>query len=344
MSLKILFSGLNVQKQIIDKFSFEFNEQNLNNILTSFDSILYFNKNLSYFNFDEKKFHKIHFLNEIQTVSTNTDHVWLLNNDYNRLVELSSPFNMINRSINLDIGYNADQDGDILICSTDINVYLLCNKSLKCVYQLENENFDTKDETKINESPVLAIPLNKKFFNEKIKKISCGNEHVLMLTEPSGLVYSFGIGTRGQLGHGSIDNCYEPKLIENFINVKDIECGGWHSGLIDEDDNVYMWGWNSNGQLGLDEHEDETIMSIPSLINIFDENIGVKFLKISFGSRHSLLLDLNGKAYSVGWNKYNQLVLSTDEVDVRIPVLIQEFQNSVKDIKAGPWYSLILTF
>ena len=190
----------------------------------------------------------------------------------------------------------------------------------------------------------MAIPLNKKFGgdNFKIKKVSSGKEHVLILTEPYGLVYSFGIGTRGQLGNGSIESCYEPVLIDSFSRVQDIECGGWHSTLIDESNDAWSWGWNLNGQLGIivqDDEYDETIVSIPCLVEISKTKSRV--LKVSHGSRHSLFLDVDKNLYCCGYNKYNQqFFLNKNPFK---PFLIQEFKNSVLDIKAGPWYSLILT-
>ena len=337
----ITFSGLNVYKQSIERFSFKSND--FDNIQTAFDTIWHVsNATASYF--EEMSFQKSILTETIACSSHNTDFLWLLNSSCTQLIRLAKT-SMKSYDLKLE-DYNRDNDGDVLICATDVNVYLFCKKSFKCVYQLEKQAINNI----INESSVMAISLNKKFSsNERIKKVSCGKEHVLILTEPSGLVYSFGIGTRGQLGHGSIESCYEPKLIENFKNVKDIECGGWHSSLIDENDYVYMWGWNLNGQLGLeedDDEEDETIFSVPRLVQIFDDDNEelIKFKKISNGSRHSLLLDLNANVYSVGWNKYKQLLLNcNDKNDRRIPVLVEEFKKRVLDIKAGPWYSLVLT-
>jgi alpha-tubulin suppressor-like RCC1 family protein len=335
----LIFSGLYTHKKCIDRFSIGYDSPyNLDSILTSFDSIIEtVNKKVFYFDNEMKKFVEKSGLNGMN-LSTNTDFIWFLNNGCTELIKFGNKMKIINK-IDLDLTnvYNPDVDGSIFICATDINVYLFSQKTFKCVYQLES-SIENKN---INECSKMAIPLNKKFGgdNFRIKKVSCGKEHVLILTEPFGLVYSFGIGTRGQLGHGSIESCYEPVLIDGFSSVKDIECGGWHSTLIDENRQAWSWGWNLNGQLGIitQDEADETIVSIPSLVEVSN----IKFLKVSHGSRHSLFLDFDKNLYCCGYNKYNQQ-FTLNESHFK-PFLIEEFKNSVLDIKAGPWFSLILT-
>ena len=340
----LTFSGLNLQKQCVDKFSVKYEDKSLNKVQTTFDSVINTDKTVSYFNYDMIRFEGNFELNG-GIISTNTDYIWFLNKSCTQLIKIANELKIV-EIVNIDLTgiYNRTVDGSIFICATDINVYLFCENTFKCVYQLENK-LKNDDEMKIDECSAMNIPLNKRFGgdNFRIKKISCGKEHVLILTEPLGLVYSFGIGTRGQLGHGTIESSYEPVLIENFSYVKDIECGGWHSSLIDENNNAYMWGWNLNGQLGLyEDDDDEKIVSVPNLLEISLKDQVVKVSKISNGSRHSLFLDFENNMYSCGYNKYRQLIIN-ESCDRFKPCLVEEFKNCVLDIKAGPWYSLILT-
>ena len=59
--------------------------------------------------------------------------------------------------------------------------------------------------------------------------------------------------SRGQLGHGSIESNEYPQEIEVLggINIVQIAAGGWHSCALSESGDVYIWGWNESGQLGL---------------------------------------------------------------------------------------------
>ncbi|XP_071827214.1 RCC1 domain-containing protein 1-like [Apostichopus japonicus] len=90
------------------------------------------------------------------------------------------------------------------------------------------------------------------FSEDQVYVLSCGKEHVLLLTK-SGMVFSFGAGSRGQLGHGVVeDKVQTPTQVDAIaaIPIKDISAGGWHSAAVSEYGDLYIWGWNESGQLG----------------------------------------------------------------------------------------------
>ena len=64
----------------------------------------------------------------------------------------------------------------------------------------------------------------------EIRSVSCGNEHTLALTT-AGQVFSFGLGSRGQLGNGSLQSHQDPSPVDALqcIDVTCISAGGWHS-------------------------------------------------------------------------------------------------------------------
>ncbi|XP_071946784.1 uncharacterized protein [Antedon mediterranea] len=106
---------------------------------------------------------------------------------------------------------------------------------------------DTSGEIIYTDSHYIYRPLSL----ARVCQVTCGKEHVLILTE-SGDVYSFGIGSRGQLGHGIPNSEKEPRVIEALqgIRVSAISCGGWHSAALSAIGDIYIWGWNESGQLG----------------------------------------------------------------------------------------------
>lgn len=144
----------------------------------------------------------------------------------------------------------------------------------------------------------------------RIAHMACGADHTLLLT-CNGTVLSFGLGTRGQLGHGDILPRIEPCVIHALagLPMKAIACGNWHSLVLSQDGDVYSWGWNEHGQLGLTNSPSPTV-ALPTLVDIASSSAtssDVSFVSISCGSRHSAAVSEGGMLYCWGWNGYGQL-------------------------------------
>lgn len=100
--------------------------------------------------------------------------------------------------------------------------------------------------------------------------------------------------SRGQLGHGDVEKRDEPVIIDALcgIEIVKISCGFWHSAALSSQGDMYMWGSNSNGQLGLKtninedtQNLDVSIMASPYLI---DFNVNV--VDVACGSKHTIAL------------------------------------------------------
>ncbi|XP_051898486.1 RCC1 domain-containing protein 1-like [Pristis pectinata] len=95
------------------------------------------------------------------------------------------------------------------------------------------------------------------------RKLVLGSEHALLLTF-DWTVYSWGSGRHGQLGHGSVEDEVEPRIVEALhgLAMAELAAGAWHSVCASASGDLYVWGWNESGQLGLpakscsgDEHQ-----------------------------------------------------------------------------------------
>lgn len=89
--------------------------------------------------------------------------------------------------------------------------------------------------------------------------------------------------------------------------VSNSESGGYHTGAITEDGDLYMWGRADVGQLGI-PHDLCTkdsmglVSNAPVLLKNFREkNRLVK--QIALGEAHTLVLDDCGEVYSFGWSE-----------------------------------------
>ena len=212
-----------------------------------------------------------------------------------------------------------------------------------------------------------------KLKNEIIKSISSGWQHNIVLNQ-NGEMFSFGHNQEYQCGLPNVENnnsdnenINDPTNISKiYDNLKAIKvcCGNEHSLIISKNKNVYGFGNNEDGLLGL---LDKTIKTYkPTKINFIANNDNVtiedyngKIIDISCGTVHNLALTEDGKVFSWGSFQGGQLGLSSEfllnenqkktkdkEMYLSIPTLIPLFRKEdikIKKISCGEAHSLALT-
>ena len=142
--------------------------------------------------------------------------------------------------------------------------------------------------------------------------VKCGEFHSGILAK-NGEVYTFGKNTYGQLGNGDMFISSFPRsvnFLKSNIKIKKIALGGEHTLALSIDNNLYSWGLNIYGQLGLDSF---TNTNIPIKVIKFKSNDNKELLKneyisdIAAGSHHSLIISNMNYMYSCGYSKYGSL-------------------------------------
>ncbi|KAG9341311.1 hypothetical protein JZ751_019415, partial [Albula glossodonta] len=137
--------------------------------------------------------------------------------------------------------------------------------------------------------------------------LSLGVEHAVLLSA-SGAVYTWGSSSHGQLGHGELSREEEPRVVEALggVAMKGVEAGGWHSVCISGVGDLYTWGWNESGQLGLpsravrggtlqgdtstEPDSREVFISIQAFPALLDLPQEAEVTSVSCGSRHTAAL------------------------------------------------------
>lgn len=151
---------------------------------------------------------------------------------------------------------------------------------------------------------------------------------------------------RLQLGHGDISSQDLPTEIDALagIQIIKISAGGWHSLALSEFGDVYAWGWNDTGQLGIKNKGGKESYSIPTLLDFYDEKDSVveKNAKdIACGSRHSAILLEDNTVWATGCNKYGQLGLSEDKYPT-LNYFKKVFKCDIdSSLVCGPWNTVI---
>ena len=132
-------------------------------------------------------------------------------------------------------------------------------------YQLFKENL-------VNDTPV--------------QKVALGSTHTIAVNNKSRL-FTWGWNDSGQLGHSPYEvekkewkqnsgaskqlimPDYTPLSLCNYAKIKQIECGEDHNLIRDENGNVFAFGSNSKGQLGMCNYDDT---HMPTRIESLPEN------------------------------------------------------------------------
>lgn len=116
----------------------------------------------------------------------------------------------------------------------------------------------------------------------------------------AGQLYICGTGESNKLGLGAGDTSDRetPTLVSALegVPVVQVSCGRYHTAALSADGDVYAWGLESSGQLGLGSAR--TKAPVPTKVEALS-SIGVKAL--SCGLYHTLALTEAGEVYSCGF-------------------------------------------
>lgn len=151
---------------------------------------------------------------------------------------------------------------------------------------------------------VVLRPMPVAYFTSNritVKGVSCGEAHTVAL-DSEGHLYAFGWGAYGQLGLGAWDakqkRAEKVRKIKGLADVKvmSIACGLLFSACVTEMGQVWVWGCNDSGQLGLGSTPKQALTPT-CLESLLSENV----IDIVCGESHTMALTRSGGVY--GWGK-----------------------------------------
>lgn len=176
--------------------------------------------------------------------------------------------------------------------------------------------------------------------NYVINQVSCGATHSLAINE-WGQLFSWGSNSRGQLAKDTTEQISSsPKLVKALAtkHIVQIASGQYHSLALTNSGDLYSWGSNAYGQLGLGNVTE--MNSTPTLIKSLT---GIPIAFITCGGNHSFAVTKSGAVYGWGKNLFGQLGLS-DEVSRHFPTQLKTMRSlGVRFISCGDDFSVFLT-
>lgn len=175
----------------------------------------------------------------------------------------------------------------------------------------------------------------------KVRAIAAGQQFSLALGETSGCVDAWGVNDFGQLGSGDYVNRFGRGSVRKdgsalLCNVESISAGWNHALALDNDGNVWAWGKNEFGQVGIPGPNPSPIAIPTGLGNIAAASAGLGF---------SLALDQGGNVWGWGGNWEAQLGDGV-KVDRPTPLAVKksatEGLGGITEISAGRFHGLAL--
>uniref|UniRef100_A0A670YUJ9 X-linked retinitis pigmentosa GTPase regulator n=1 Tax=Pseudonaja textilis TaxID=8673 RepID=A0A670YUJ9_PSETE len=172
---------------------------------------------------------------------------------------------------------------------------------------------------------------------EKVKLAACGRNHTLIYTE-KGNLYATGGNSEGQLGLGGTEERSAFHLVNYFTSqhkIKQLAAGSYTSAALTEDGQLFMWGDNSEGQIGLGN---EANACVPHQVDV-----GKPVFWISCGYYHSALITCDGELYTFGESDNGKLGLSLEQLkNNRVPQLVSGIPRRVNKVACGGGHTVAL--
>ncbi|XP_063598424.1 X-linked retinitis pigmentosa GTPase regulator-like [Penaeus indicus] len=169
---------------------------------------------------------------------------------------------------------------------------------------------------------------------EKALHVACGRAHTLVACG-SGKVYCWGFNGDGQLGTNDQSDRQSPVLVMSLENPPiAVAAGSAHSVVLADTGELYVWGSNTEGQLGLDSEE----VFMPTLLTLPEHVVG-----IACGYYHTVAITESGEAYTWGDTDHGKLGLAEDQLLSHRqpqPVILPE---KIVQVAAGSAHTLFLS-
>ena len=187
-----------------------------------------------------------------------------------------------------------------------------------------NEMGQLGDNTVTNKSS----PTQTITFGSNWSVVSGGNRHTAAI-KTDGTLWAWGRNNSGQLGNAvSIHNQSSPvQTIALGSNWSSVACGVFSTAAIKTDGTLWVWGNNSNGELG-----DNTVVNKSSPIQTITRDINWK--QVSCGNQYAAAIKTDGTLWTWGLNTSGQLGDNTT-ISRSSPVQVVGFATNWKSVSCG---------
>lgn len=133
-----------------------------------------------------------------------------------------------------------------------MTVVVALGRSTRGQLGLDDEQRKKKD---FSVAPTIAFQMLGRGQNDRVMMAACGADFTVLLLK-SGLVWSSGCNTTGQLGNSAVGAfSARPVPVKNLHEILKVSCGAHYAAAISQSGDAFVWGLNDSGQLGLDHRK-----------------------------------------------------------------------------------------
>lgn len=186
-----------------------------------------------------------------------------------------------------------------------------------------------------------------------IQRICCGRSggHMALMTSTE-LCHIWGTGEYGENGV-EVATTGQPLLqqVQTMGNrsarVISVSVGNAHTAAVTKDGELFSWGGNWNGQLGVGAlrrggvHDKRLRFCFPAPTAV-ESLSGIRINRVSCGAAHTGVVSTDGKLYMFGCGDGGRLGLGSND-DTSSPQLVDALSDMiVLDVCCGNWHTLCL--
>ncbi|XP_021936886.1 X-linked retinitis pigmentosa GTPase regulator-like isoform X2 [Zootermopsis nevadensis] len=175
-------------------------------------------------------------------------------------------------------------------------------------------------------------------FDQQIVHISFGYYHTAFVTASSTL-YTCGESESGKLGlPDSLTNITSPQKVTLGIPIKSVFCGGNHTVALAAGGEVFAFGNNFNGQLGLGVDVPQSVL--PTRVTSLE---GCVIRDVACGESHTAFITDAGSLYTCGEGRHGKLCSEQDNDNQLIPFKVTKFKGyTVQKVACGGCHAMVL--
>jgi alpha-tubulin suppressor-like RCC1 family protein len=187
-----------------------------------------------------------------------------------------------------------------------------------------NNNGQLGDNTITHRSsPVQTIA-----FGTNWKQVAAGAGYSTIAIKTDGTLWCWGYNNNGQLGDNTITHRSSPvQTIAYGTNWKQVACGYSHTAATKNDGTLWVWGTNSNAQLG-----DNTTTTRSSPVQTV--TFGTNWKQVTCGQYHGAAIKNDGTLWTWGTNDLGQLGDNTI-TNKSSPVQTSTYGTNWKQVSSG---------